>query len=213
MWPGKETYMKIKPILLMAFCFAVVQGCAHRDKPPELSYISPTFSQDVYHIGIGDKLEVVVWENESLSISEPVRPDGKIAVPLIGDVQAAGVEPEKLAELISLQLAEHVEAPSVIVVVADPVSAEFLHRVRITGQVEEPMSIPYRKRMTVMDLVLIAGGVSVFGAADSTRLYRVSKDGIQVYPVYLDDILNKGDLSTNYTLLPNDIIIVPERVF
>ena len=166
-----------------------------------------------YVIGVGDSLQISVWRNQDLSASVVVLPSGDISVPLVGDIKAAGSTTEQLADTISKGLDSFVRQPSVTVSVLSAVSAEYLQRVRITGAVNNPLSIPYRRGLTVLDFVLQAGGLTPFANADRALLYRQEEEELKVYPVRLDDILAKGDLETNYALLPSDIITVPENSF
>ncbi len=166
-----------------------------------------------YKIGVGDTLDVKVWKNGELSVSVPVRPDGNISVPLVGDIKAEGASAESLAAGITKKLESFIRSPQVTVIVTNPTSSTFLRRVRLTGAVASPTSIPYQKGMTIMDLVLLVGGVTPFADGNDTKLYRKTSSGTKIYPVYLDDILKKGDLQSNYNLMPNDIITVPERLF
>lgn len=168
---------------------------------------------EVYKIGEGDALNISVWRNPELSVNVPVRPDGKISVPLVGDIKAAGEEPEGLGEIIKNQLANYIKNPQVTVVVTNAVSSQFLHRVRVTGAVNQPASMPFSKGMTIMDLVLVSGGLTEFAKANDTKLYRLTNNGTKVYTVRLQDILEKGDIATNYTLQPGDIVTIPERLF
>lgn len=167
----------------------------------------------VYRIGDGDSLNISVWRNPELTVSVPVRPDGMISVPLIGDIKASGQEPVALAEKIKNELANYIKNPQVTVVVTNAASSEFLYRVRVTGAVNSPSSIAYSKGMTVMDLVLVTGGLTEFAKANDTKLYRNTTGGVKVYVIKLEDILDKGDISTNFMLQPGDIITVPERLF
>lgn len=167
-----------------------------------------------YLIGVDDLVQVTVWRNPELGITAPVRPDGRISVPLVGDVVAGGRTPSAVAADIQEQLATYVREPQVAVILTDLRSHEYLARVRVTGAVRQPVSIPYRQGMTVLDAVLAAGGTTEFAAADRSGLYRRDGDeGTATYAVRLDRILAAGDLSTNYTVAPGDIITVPERTF
>ena len=192
--------------------FGLMLGCATQERP------SPPpggaeFAKEEYRIGVGDKLAVRVWRNEELRVDVPVRPDGKISVPLVGDVLAAGQTVNALATEITNKMTAFIRTPQVTVIVMDPVSTDFLQRVRVTGAVKSPISIPFRKGMTVLDLVLIAGGANDFADANSAVLYRQTVNGVQMYPIKLSDILKQGKLDTNYPLLPSDVITVPERLF
>jgi polysaccharide export outer membrane protein len=124
---------------------------------------------------------------------------------------AAGISAEALAKTVKKKLAVFIRNPQVTVLVTDPSSSDFQQRVRVTGAVEKPISLAYRDGMTVLDLVLEAGGTNKFAVPNKTRLYRTTKEGTKIYKVLLDDILKKGRLQTNYKLLPSDILTVPER--
>ncbi len=170
-------------------------------------------SVDAYFIGVDDMLQINVWKNPDISVTVPVRPDGKISVPLVGDVVAGGKEPMEVAKEIKKALSKYIREPQVAVILTQLNSHEFISRVRITGAVNTPSSIPFRQGMTVLDAMLQAGSLNDFAAANSARLYRKEgKETIQ-YDIYLNDILNSGQLETNYMLLPGDIITVPERLF
>jgi polysaccharide export outer membrane protein len=166
-----------------------------------------------YKIGVGDALNVNVWRNPELSVSVPVRPDGQISMPLIGDIRAAELTTAELSATIVESLTQYVRNPQVTVIVTNPSSSDFQRRVRITGAVNSPQSIPYRDGMTVLDLVLIAGGVTEFASPNKAKLYRKVEGELKVYPVYLNDLVKKGQVSTNYPLQPSDIVTVPERNF
>lgn len=166
-----------------------------------------------YRIGVDDMLQVTVWRNPELSVTVPVRPDGKISVTLIGDVQAGGNTPTQVAALIKDKLSAYIREPNVAVILTQLRSHEFLSRIRITGAVRAPRSMPYRQGMTVLDAVLESGGVNDFASPNRTKLYRKLKDKIEVIDIDLGDILTKGKLETNVELKPGDIVTVPERLF
>lgn len=168
---------------------------------------------DAYKIGVDDSVQVRVWRNPELSVTVPVRPDGKISVPLIGDVQAGGLSPEQVAADVKQKLSYYIRDPNVTVIVTNLSSHEFLNRVRVTGAVRQPKSMPYRPGMTVLDAVLEAGGVNDFASPNGTKLYRKTKSKTAVMNVELGDILKKGKLRTNVELMPGDVITVPERLF
>lgn len=191
--------------LLLAAC--VSSGNLASGAPPSAAPVS-----DEYLIGVDDRVQVSVWRNPELSIVAPVRPDGMISVPLVGDVMAGGRTPDAVAKELQGKLATYVIEPQVTVIITELRSHEYLSRVRVTGAVRTPISIPYRQGMTVLDAVLAAGGVTEFAAADRSSLHRKNGDGAQAYGVQLDHILNAGDLSTNYKVAPGDVITVPERV-
>jgi polysaccharide export outer membrane protein len=166
-----------------------------------------------YTIGVDDMVKVSVWKNPDLSVEVPVRPDGMISVPLIGDVEVGGKVPSEVAEIISSKLSEYVREPQVTVILSKLNSHEFISRIRVTGAVDKANSMPYRQGMTVLDAVLEAGGVNKFASPNGTKLYRKVDGKSVLLPVKLGNILKKGDLETNYPLLPGDVITVPERGF
>ncbi|WP_166268472.1 XrtA/PEP-CTERM system exopolysaccharide export protein [Marinobacter caseinilyticus] len=164
-----------------------------------------------YEIGVGDMVSVHVWRNPDLSQAIVVRPDGYISIPLIGDIKAEGKEPEVLADEIKVGLAQLIRNPDVTVMVTDPVSKEFRNRVRVTGQVMAPQSIAFRPGMTVLDLVLQAGGLTDFAADSRAVLHRETTTGYQSFRIDLDAILDEGNMQSNYMLQPGDIISIPRK--
>jgi len=166
-----------------------------------------------YRIGVDDEVKVSVWQNPGLDVSVPVRPDGKISVPLVGDVAAGGRTPEEVAADIKDKLQAYVRDPQVTVILTQLRSHEYLSRVRVTGAVRQPVSVPFRQGMTVLDAVLAAGGTTEFASADRAELYRKDGDSTKAFAVRLDKVLQKGDLTTNYPVQPGDVITVPERTF
>ncbi len=170
-------------------------------------------SVDTYHIGVDDVLMINVWKNPDLSVTVPVRPDGRISIPVVGDVIAGGKEPMVVAAEIKVALGEFIREPQVTVILTQLRSHEFISRVRVTGAVNTPSSLPYRQGMTVLDAFLQAGGANEFASANAASLYRNENEMITQYNIYLSDIIHSGQLDTNYVLLPGDIITVPERLF
>jgi len=193
----------------------VVAGCASEPVPYPVSDAAQLFAtvEGDYRIGVDDRVQVAVWRNPELSITTPVRPDGKISMPIIGDIQAGGRTPSEVAENIKQRLSEYIRDPNVAVILTELRSHEFLSRVRVTGAVRAPRSFPHRQGMTVLDAVLEAGGVNEFASLNSTKLYRRVKERTEVIVIELGDILRKGRLESNILLRPGDVITVPERLF
>ena len=192
--------------LVLAAC-ASTRGPVSSAPPAEVQGTA-----DPYRIGVEDVVQVVVWRNPELGVTSPVRPDGMISVPLVGDVVAGGRTPSEVAKAITTAMAAYVVEPQVTVILTELHGHEYLSRVRVTGAVQRPVSIPYRQGMTVLDAVLAAGGVNEFADADRSDLHRKSADGTQSHALRLDRILKHGDLSTNYKVAPGDVITIPERV-
>jgi polysaccharide export outer membrane protein len=164
-----------------------------------------------YIIGPGDTLQVFVWRNPDLTVTVPVRPDGKISTPLVEDMPAVGKTPTKLARDIEKVLSEYVRTPEVNIIVTQPANA--FNQVKVVGQVQKPAAIAYREGMTVLDALLAVGGLGTFAAGNRSRLVR-TVDGKQTeIPLKLDALLNKGDMSQNLMLRPGDVLVVPESRF
>ena len=172
--------------------------------------VSPAVSPD-YRIGPGDMLKVSVFQNDELTATLPVRPDGKISTPLVEDMVAVGKTPSQLARDIEKSLAEYIKAPKVSVVVT--VALSIFSQVKVIGQVKTPQSLPYRDGMTVLDAVLGVGGLSQFAAGNRARLVRTENGRQTEIKVKLDALLNDGDMKQNLALKPGDVLVVPETRF
>ena len=210
--------MKYCKELLVGMLIIVTAGCASvgtENLPPASASIAGESNVLVkaYLIDVGDQVRVDVWKNPELSVIAPVRPDGKIAVPLMGDVMAAGKQPIELADNIKAGLSNYIKSPNVTVILTQLQGHEFLSRIRITGSVENNISTPYHQGMTVLDAVLEAGSVTIYANSNSTKLHRRTESGAVSYNIRLKDILEDGDMTTNILLVPGDVITVPERAF
>ena len=203
--------------VLVSVLALVFTGCASNTNieanSPELKRHNSSEIIKEYRIGVDDTININVWRNPELSVTVPVRPDGKISMPLIGDVLAAGFTPEAVAQAIQRKLKNYVRDPNVTLMVTGLESNLYLTRLRITGAVQNPSSLNYRQGMTVLDAILAAGSVNDFASPNKTKLYRKINGKIRVISIYLGDILYKGELTTNIELRPGDILTVPERLF
>lgn len=188
----------------------ILTGCSGLPSSTEMPAHSE-LKPEPYRIGIGDTISIHVWRNPELGQSIVVRPDGFISMPLMGDVKAEGKEPEALASEISVALGEYIRTPEVTIMVTSPASKEFRNRIRITGQVASPQSVAFQPGMTVLDIVLMAGGVTDFGAGARATLHRESGGEYKSYSLDLDAILSDGDMRTNHVLQPGDVISVPRK--
>jgi polysaccharide biosynthesis/export protein len=164
-----------------------------------------------YRIGPGDTLHVFVFENEQLSVTVPVRPDGKISTPLVEDMVAVGKTPSQLARDIEGALGKYVKSPKVNVVVVTALSV--YSEVKVIGQVKEPQALPYHDGMTVLDALLSCKGLSQFAAGNRARVVRKVNGKDQEIKVKLDALVNSGDLTQNIVLQPGDVLVVPETRF
>jgi polysaccharide biosynthesis/export protein len=164
-----------------------------------------------YRIGPGDSLHVYVFENEQLSLTVPVRPDGKISTPLVEDMVAVGKTPSQLARDIEKALSVYVKNPKVDIVVLAALSV--YSQVKVIGQVKEPQALPYHDGMTVLEALLSVKGMTQFAAGNRARIVRIVNGKQQEVRVKLDSLVNNGDLSQNLPLLPGDVLVVPETRF
>lgn len=164
-----------------------------------------------YLIGPLDVVNIIVWRNPELSMSVAVRPDGKISTPLVEDMPAIGRNPSDLARDLEKTLSKTVRDPVVTVVVTgfQGVSSE---QIRVIGEAAKPQAIPYRRDMTLLDVMIQVGGLTDFADGNAAVLVR-GKDGGKPYSVRLKDLLKRGDISANVDVRPGDIVIVPQGWF
>jgi len=191
----------------------LVAACASDPIPEALKDARYSGTDEAYRIGVDDRVAVSVWRNPELSVTVPVRPDGMISVPIIGDVKAGGLTPAEVAEAITKRLAVYIREPNVAVILTELRAHEYLTRVRVTGAVRTPRSMTHRQGMTILDAILEAGGINEFASPNRTKLYRRMNDKVEVYEIGLGDILTEGKLGSNLPLRPGDVITVPERLF
>jgi polysaccharide export outer membrane protein len=164
-----------------------------------------------YRIGPGDSLHIFVFENEQLSVTVPVRPDGKISTPLVEDMVAVGKTPSQLARDIEDALGKYVKTPKVNIEVLTALSV--YSQVKVIGQVKDPQAMPYHEGMTVLEALLGAKGMTQFAAGNRARISRMINGKQQDIKVKLDSLVNNGDLTQNLPLQPGDVLVVPETRF
>ena len=165
-----------------------------------------------YIIGANDNVNVFIWRNPELSQGLPVRPDGKISTPLIEDMQAAGKTPTQLARDLEKELKKYVQDPIVTVIVTGFVGP-FNQQIRVIGEAANPAAIPYRERMTVLDVMIAVGGLTQFAAGNRAVVVREIDGKPRSLRVRLDDLVKDGDVSANVALLPGDVLIIPQSWF
>ncbi len=189
----------------------IVSACASNPDVPEAAAGAASDAPQ-YIIGPGDKLQIFVWRNPELSITVPVRPDGRISVPLIEDLQAASKTPTALARDIEGILKQFVQDPIVTVIVTD-FKGPFDQQIRVVGETVEPRAIPYRQNMTVLDVMIEVGGLTEFADGNRAVIVRSNGEKQQSYRVRLDDLIRDGDVSANVRMLPGDVLIIPQAWF
>jgi polysaccharide biosynthesis/export protein len=204
--------LKVKALIPLTWRSALVLAALFM-APAVLAGDSPAQIADSpdYLIGPGDTLQVFVWRNPDLSVTVPVRPDGKISTPLVEDMSAVGKTPSGLARDIEKALSEYVKSPQVNVIVTIPVSV--FSQIKVIGQVLKPQSVPYRDGMTVLDALLAVGGLGQFAAGNRAHIARTVNGKEQDIKVKLDALVNRGQMQQNLKLLPGDVLVVPESRF
>jgi polysaccharide export outer membrane protein len=209
--PLKMQIFLVRSLALLSILLAAVQSPSIAAEPTPAAPAPDTGVPADYRIGPGDTLKVYVFQNEELSATVPVRPDGKISTPLVEDMIAVGKSPSQLARDIEKSLAEYVKSPKVNVVVMVAVSV--FSQVKIIGQVKTPQALPYRDGMTVLDAVLAVGGLGQFAAGNRAHIVRTENGKQTEIKVKLDALVNSGDMKQNLLLKPGDVLVVPETRF
>jgi polysaccharide biosynthesis/export protein len=154
---------------------------------------------------------VFVWRNQDLTVTVPVRPDGKISTPLVEDMVAVGKTPPQLARDMEKVLSEYVREPKVNIIVTTAVSE--LNHVQVVGQVQKPSALPYREGMRVLDAVLAVGGLTQFASGNRARIVRTENGKQTIIHVKVADLVNSGDVKQNVPLKPGDVLVVPQSMF
>jgi len=194
----------------MAMAALAISACSTNGRYPQAPAVAATPDR-LYKIGPLDTLNIVVWRNQDLSSTITVRPDGRISLPLVEDVVAAGRNPADLSRDIEKSLAKFIREPVVTVIVSNfqGVAGE---QIRIVGEASRPQAVAFRQNMTLLDVMIQAGGLTDFADGNGAVLVRGSEQGTQ-YSIRLKDLLKRGDISANVDIKPGDIIIVPQSWF
>jgi len=166
-----------------------------------------------YVIGPGDILSIFVYEAPPLSVADlPVRPDGRISVPLVADVMAAGKTPSQLGSEISTRLKKYVNDPNVTVMVRS-FQGPADRQVRVIGEATDPQAIPFRENMSVLDVMIATKGLTKFAAGNRAVILRHAGAKEERIPVHLSDLIKDGDISQNVMMRPGDTLIIPQSYF
>ncbi|PCI17278.1 MAG: sugar ABC transporter substrate-binding protein [Piscirickettsiaceae bacterium] len=201
----------IKSAVSFLLITGLLAGCATAPAPQ--AALSQELASDYnYIIGPGDNLNIFVWGNDELTISVPVRPDGKITTRLVEDLPASGKTPTQLARDIEKAYSEFVNS-AVVSVIVEGFSGVPSQTVRVVGEASTPISLPFRKHMTLLDLMIDVGGLTEFADGNSSKLIRNIDGKHQTIAVRLDDLLKDGDISANTAIMPGDILIITEAWF
>jgi polysaccharide biosynthesis/export protein len=205
----KANLGKYSAMVLAAACALALGGCATRGGQQP---IETQVTDSQYLIGPGDAVNIIVWRNPEVSMSVPVRPDGKITTPLVEDLPAAGKTSTALARDIEKALAKYIQQPVVTVVVTNFVG-NYDEQIRVIGQATKPQALAYRRNMSLMDVMIAVGGTTEFAAGNRASLIRNVDGKQQRFNVRLDDLVKDGDISANVPMRPGDVLVIPESFF
>ena len=207
---GNPKMLKMSGYVLVVGLLAMLSACSTPYTPAPVSIgKAPNLN---YIIGPGDNLNIQVWRNPEVSISLPVRPDGKISSPLVEDLVAANKTPSQLARDIEKALAKFIQDPIVTVMVTGFVGP-YDQQVRVIGQAAKPQALQYREKMSLMDVMIAVGGITDFAAGNKASIVRLVDGKQQQFGVRLESLIRDGDISANVDILPGDVLIIPESFF
>jgi polysaccharide export outer membrane protein len=157
-------------------------------------------------------VDIIVWRNPEVSMSVPVRPDGKITTPLVEDLPASGKTSTQLARDIEEALSKYIQQPVVTVVVTEFIGP-YSEQIRVIGEAAKPQALPYREQMTLMDVLIAVGGMTEFAAGNRSRVIRNIDGKQQQFSVRLDDLIRDGDITANVPMRQGDVLVIPESFF
>jgi len=200
------TYVRLLGIA--AGLCGLLGGCGGNPPAPQKSTSSSDYS---YLIGPLDTLQITVWRNPDLSTTVPVRPDGKVSVPLVEDLTAIGKTPTQLARDVEKAMSRFIREPVVTVLVTQ-FNGPYGEQIRVVGEAARPQALPYRQRMTLLDVMIAVGGLTDFADGNNASVLRTAEGGKQ-YRVRLKDLVRRGDVSANIEMRPGDVVIIPQSWF
>lgn len=206
----KSGWCLAQRMVLVAVAF-VATGCAFNSPkfpPAPIAAATPDYN---YIVGPGDSLNIVVWRNPELSMSVPVRPDGKVTTPLVDELLAQGKTSIQIARDVEQALSKFVRDPIVTVIVTGFVGP-YSEQIRVVGEAAKPQFLPYKQKMTLLDVMIAVGGLTDFADGNAASILRVS-EGDKQYAVRIKDLIKRGDMSANVEMKPGDILIVPQGWF
>jgi polysaccharide export outer membrane protein len=195
--------------MMMAVVAGSLISCASPPPPP--ASVATSTSPE-YRIGPGDTLDVFVWRNPELSVTVPVRPDGRISTPLIEDMAATEKTPTQLARDIEEALKNYVQQPVVTVMVKNFVGP-YSRQIRVIGEATNPQALPYSDDMSLLDVMIGVGGLTKFAAGNRAVVVRQVDGKTQQFGVNIDRLLKDGDVSANVPMMPGDVLIIPQSFF
>ena len=184
---------------------AVLEGAAPAAKPGPNVPPNASAPGAGYRIGPEDVLEIDVWSRPELSRKVPVRPDGRISLPLVNDVQTAGLTPMELRDILLARLAEYVTAPEVSVIVTEVRS----FRVSVLGEVSRPGRFELKSQVRVVDALAMAGGLTQYASRSNIVVLRSNGRGLETHRFDYDKLRSADARMVNFFLQPDDVLLVP----
>ncbi|HRH80505.1 MAG TPA: polysaccharide export protein [Thiobacillaceae bacterium] len=198
----------IAPVLVAA----AVLGCSNQQIYPPAPAKAAASSDWYYLLGPGDSINVFVWGNPEVSGSFPIRPDGKMTMNLVEDLQASGKTPTQLAREIEKILSRYIQDPVVTVIVGGGVGP-LSQQIRVLGQATKPQALSYRENMSLVDVMIAVGGITDFANGNGASILRVVDGKPQQLSVRLEDLIKGGDITANVDMVPGDVLVIPESWF
>ncbi len=199
-------------VVLVAMVSTFVLGCASfstpKYPPAPVAAATPDYN---YIVGPGDSLNIIVWRNPELSLTVPVRPDGKVTTPLVDELVAQGKTSSEIARDVEKALGKYVRDPIVTVIVTGFVGP-YSEQIRVVGEAAKPQFLPYKQKMTLLDVMIAVGGLTDFADGNAASILRGS-DGDKRYTVRIKDLIKRGDLSANVEMKPGDVLVIPQGWF
>ena len=196
----------------LGLLFGLVAGCANLSTPayPAAPAAAATVGYN-YIVGPGDTLNIIVWRNPELSLTVPVRPDGKLSTPLVDELVVQGKTSVEIARDVEKALSKFVRDPVVTVIVTGFVGP-YSEQIRVVGEAAKPQFLPYKQKMTLLDVMIAVGGLTDFADGNSASIHRAS-EGDKRYSVRIKDLIKRGDISANVEMKPGDVLIIPQGWF
>jgi len=198
-------------VVSMLMCLTLIAGCTSFAAKLEPAPVTASTQDYSYIVGPGDNINIIVWRNPELSMTVPIRPDGKFSTPLIDELVAQGKNPVEIARDIEKMLGKYVRDPIVTVIVTGFVGP-YDQQIRVVGEAAKPQVLSYKQKMTVLDVMIAVGGLTDFAAGNDAIILRTG-DSSKQYSVRLKDLVKRGDVSANVEMKPGDILIIPQSFF
>lgn len=207
---GGNNRWRLATFLVMGLALLVTACAGNAGNAPSATTMASAAPE--YLIGPGDTLQIFVWRNNELSVTVPVRPDGRVSIPLVEDIQADGKTPTELGREIESKLKVFIQNPVVTVIVTNFVGT-YSQQVRVIGEAAHPQAIPYRDNMSLLDVMIQVGGLTQFAAGNRAEVVRTVDGKQEAIPVNVASLVKDGDLSANMPMRPGDVLVIPKSWF